>query len=422
MKIVVGTNTISYIYNATGQKVSKIVNEATTITQTNYLAGGFQYKNNVLQFFPHAEGYVKHEANNYSYVFNYTDHLGNVRVSYSDIDKNGSLGDELQYYCKPRVPSNCIEYFTSSILEENHYYPFGLKHSGYNINNSQPNYAYKYNGKELQSELGLDLYDYGARNYDPALGRWMNIDPLAENSRRWTPYNYAYNNPMYFDDPDGMQADHDYKYGTDGQITLAKKTEDKTDRLIAENGDVIADNIDQRILKDNINISENGLLIDGLDKNEDVDLNARVGDLMTKVSLYEQKEISWGFFGENKGNGAQIVVYSYKDNNYNTSEAVPSTFGSDYSLDYGNHTHTDLLNGGGSSTPSRDDMENANARKGNFVWGRKGVSQYNENGKIIQPNGSDLIRDYRKDRMKSVYDMNYIKKTLKWKKEFTSSK
>ena len=92
IKIVVGTNTISYIYNATGQKVSKIVNEATNITQTNYLAGGFQYKNNVLQFFPHAEGYVKHEANNYNYVFNYTDHLGNVRVSYSDIDGNGRLG------------------------------------------------------------------------------------------------------------------------------------------------------------------------------------------------------------------------------------------------------------------------------------------------------------------------------------------
>ncbi|WP_409416738.1 RHS repeat-associated core domain-containing protein [Flavobacterium sp. PS2] len=108
--------------------------------------------------------------------------MGNVRVSYA---KNPT--------------TNKLE-----ILEENNYSPFGLKHQGYNTLNLQPGYKYKYNGKELQDELGLGFYDYGARNYDAAIGRWMNIDPLAEQGRRWSPYNYAMNNPVYFIDPDGM--------------------------------------------------------------------------------------------------------------------------------------------------------------------------------------------------------------------------
>lgn len=200
-----GDNKITYLYNATGEKLSKTVLQTGAITTTDYLSG-FQYKNTILQFFPQAEGYVNATQNGtsytFNYVFNYTDHLGNIRLSYSQDPSTNVL----------------------KVIEENHYYPFGLKHTGYNsdqlmyvkeasvlrIKPKPPlfktSYNYKYNGKELQDELGLNVYDYGARNYDPALGRWMNIDPLAENSRRWTPYNYAYNNPIYYIDPDGMQA------------------------------------------------------------------------------------------------------------------------------------------------------------------------------------------------------------------------
>ena len=66
---------------------------------------------------------------------------------------------------------------------------------------------YRYNGKELNQDLGL--YDYGARNYDPVIGRWLQIDPLAETMPGWSGYNYVYNNPISLIDPLGLSP---YKY------------------------------------------------------------------------------------------------------------------------------------------------------------------------------------------------------------------
>jgi RHS repeat-associated protein len=197
------TKKINYLYNSNGQKVKKTITVGTLIKQTDYL-DGYQYTDGVLNFFPTAEGYVQNTvvagANTYNYVYNYSDHIGNVRLSYS---KDAVLN-------------------TLQILEESHYYAFGLKHKGYNMTKMDyslqgfikvcstcpEKYKYKYNGKEYQDELGLNMYDYGARNYDPAIGRWSSIDPLAETSRRYSPYVYALNNPVYFIDPDGMQADN----------------------------------------------------------------------------------------------------------------------------------------------------------------------------------------------------------------------
>ncbi|MBB6368950.1 RHS repeat-associated core domain-containing protein [Chryseobacterium shigense] len=91
------------------------------------------------------------------------------------------------------------------ITDSNDYYPFGMNHlkTG-NAFFGQGSYKnYKYNGKELQ-ETGM--YDYGARMYMADVGRWGVVDPLAETSRRFSPYNYALNNPMRFIDPDGRQG------------------------------------------------------------------------------------------------------------------------------------------------------------------------------------------------------------------------
>jgi RHS repeat-associated protein len=116
---------------------------------------------------------------------------------------------------------------TVKTLEDNHYYPFGLKHENYaserferirqengDLYVIQPTerreWQYKYNGKEWQDELGLNFYDYGARNYDAAIGRWMNVDRFAEKFETFSPYQYAGSTPTYFIDING-----DYIYIND---------------------------------------------------------------------------------------------------------------------------------------------------------------------------------------------------------------
>ncbi|WP_185290880.1 RHS repeat-associated core domain-containing protein [Chryseobacterium lactis] len=89
------------------------------------------------------------------------------------------------------------------IVDSNNYYPFGLSHIGQEKGLLGGYLNYKFGGKESQ-ETGR--FDFGARFYMPDLGRWGVIDPLAETSRRFTPYNYAYNNPISFIDPDGRKA------------------------------------------------------------------------------------------------------------------------------------------------------------------------------------------------------------------------
>ena len=136
---------------------------------------------------------------------NYTDHLGNVRVSYTQDPQTGAL----------------------AILEENHYYPFGLQHKNYNSDLTKidreeelktlkeaapptvplqnPGYKYKFNGIELQDEFDLNMYSMDFRQYDPAIGRFTSQDPVTHFD--YSPYSAFDNNPAYWADPSGADAE-----------------------------------------------------------------------------------------------------------------------------------------------------------------------------------------------------------------------
>jgi len=175
-QVIAGKSTF-YTYDATGQKLSRLIGTA----KTDYI-GGIQYDGTTtsptISFIETEEGRaLPKDATSYNYEYKLTDHLGNSRVNFDT-----GTG-------------------TARQVQVDDYYAFGMEINAIAAN---PKNEYLYNKKELQENLGL--YDYGARFYDPVIARWTSVDPLAEISRRWSPYNYGENNPVKNIDPDGMEV------------------------------------------------------------------------------------------------------------------------------------------------------------------------------------------------------------------------
>ena len=167
--------TISYLYSADGTKLEAIHAMGDSVTTTDYCGKAIYENGSLDKILLDGEGFVSFADDvSYSYHFFLKDYLGNVRVVYNE-DREAE--------------------------EVNHYYPFGGILAS--TSSVQP---YKYNGKELDRKGGLDWYDYGARMYDPVLGRWHVADPMSEKNYSITPYGYCLNNPVKHIDPDGKQV------------------------------------------------------------------------------------------------------------------------------------------------------------------------------------------------------------------------
>jgi len=175
--ITIADSTIRFYYDATGRKVSKVITRGANISVRTY-EGGFEYAGEDLSIIHTGEGFVQKTSTAFVYNYYLKDHLGNTRVVFGE----GSGGQLV-------------------VNQTTDYYPFGLEHnSGLSGDNK-----YLYNGKELQSEMDLGWLDYGWRMYDPQIGRWNVIDPLAEKYFSYSPYNYVLNNPVRLIDPDGRR-------------------------------------------------------------------------------------------------------------------------------------------------------------------------------------------------------------------------
>ena len=161
-----------YTYNAKGEKLRRFAN----IIESRYYNDGIEYVNDTLKkidIINIEDGLIKIKGNNINYLYFLKDHLGNTRVV---LNANNGV---------------------NKMVQKINYYPFGKAHTKVvdTIN------RYLYNGKEMQDSSGF--YDYGARYYNPNIGRFLTIDRYAEKYYMLTPYQYAANNPIKYIDVNG---------------------------------------------------------------------------------------------------------------------------------------------------------------------------------------------------------------------------
>ncbi len=189
---------IDYIYTSTGLKLKAIFQNIDLTTITRDYSGAFVYNEGELDFFSSTEGRVVPNGSEFNYEYHYKDHLGNLRLAYSDLNGDGEID------------------VASEVLQESHYYPYGMELKGLGDVQIGPEHQYKFNGKEVYEQFDLNWMDFGLRFYDASIGRWSAIDPVIKHNEGQ--YVGFADNPIWFVDPNG--ADTNVVSAIGGTLTL----------------------------------------------------------------------------------------------------------------------------------------------------------------------------------------------------------
>ena len=241
-----------------------------------------------------------------------TDHLGSTRVVV-----NASNGD---------------------VSSRNDYYAFGSRWSSGDQAISDNRYLY--NGKESQSSADVGYLDYGARMYDPELGRWFNNDPLAEKYYTMSPYVYCANNPIRFIDPDGMDI---FRFDEEtGEMILEVQTDDDYDQIGKFKYDKETKTYKLKTnrkgkAKTKIDKIEKNILSDGMNFKDEANVWETGGagqptiegfqDFAIEFSDMIGREVAGFYFTMNgEGNLSYIHMGKYENNRWDKSFSTPGVY------------------------------------------------------------------------------------------------